>query len=214
MTGDFDVGVVASAGEDGGQGGWSVLFGSDPLPSSAIRLAIDEEVVAGDTSRTHTTENVGYWVFDNNQMAKLEAEKSVRVFSGSSSPYSIPGSDVIYTIKADNVGSGPVDAGSIFLVDLLPPEVTFYNDDIDDAGPLTGVVEFEAGATGLTFTEATDLGFSNAATAPSDFSQCNYSPLSGYDPDVKFICFAPKGAMSEGTITSSTFAMSIRARIN
>ncbi len=214
VTGDFDVGVVASAGEDGGQGGWSVLFGYDPLSSNEIRLAIDEEVVAGDTSRTHTTENVGYWVFDNNQMAEMDAEKSVRVFNGSSNPYSIPGSDVIYTIKAENVGSGPVDAGSIFLVDALPPEVTFYNDDIDDAGPLTGVVEFDAGATGLTFTEATDLGFSDAATAPTDFSQCNYSASSGYDPNINFVCFAPKGAMSEGTITSSAFAMSIRARIN
>jgi len=164
---------VNSAGEDGGQGGWAILYGSDPLPSGQIHWSIDEEVVAGDTSRTHTTENVGYWVFDNNQTADLEAEKTVSMFSGNASVYSIPGSDVIYTIKADNSGSGPVDSNSIFLVDEMPPEVDFYN----------------------------------------GISACNYTPVVGYDPDVTFICFAPKGAMSEGTITGSTFAASFRARI-
>lgn len=213
VSGDFDIGIVNAAGEDGGQGGWAILYGSDPLPSGQIHWSIDEEVVAGDTSRTHTTENVGYWVFDNNQTADLDAEKTVSMFSGNASVYSIPGSDVIYTIKADNSGSGPVDSNSIFLVDEMPSEVEFYNGDIDDGGPLTGVVDFDVGATGLNFNAATDLGFSNGTVKPTDISACNYTPVVGYDPDVTFICFAPKGAMSEGTITGSTFAASFRARI-
>lgn len=213
VTGDFDVGIVTQAGEDGGEGGWTVLYGADPLPSGQILWATDEETVAGDTSRTHTTENIGFWVFDNNQTAKLEAEKSVSMFSGNASNYSIPGSDVIYTIKADNAGTGPVDNNSIFLVDAMPPEVEFYNGDFDDGGPLTGVVDFDLGASELTFTEATDLGFSDGTVKPTDISGCNYTPAAGYDPAVTFICFAPKGAMSEGTITSSTFAASFRARI-
>ena len=135
------------------------------------------------------------------------------MFSGNASQYSIPGSDVIYTIKTENAGSGPVDNNSIFLVDDLPPEVEFYNGDIDDSGPLSGVIDFDVGTTGLTFSEATDLGFSNGATAPTNFAACNYTPAAGYDPAVTYVCFAPKGAMSEGTITSSTFAVSFRARI-
>ena len=128
---------------------------------------------------------------DSNQTAKLEAEKSVSMFSGNASNYSIPGSDVIYTIKADNAGTGPVDNNSIFLVDAMPPEVEFYNGDFDDGGPLTGVVDFDLGASELTFTEATDLGFSDGTVKPTDISGCNYTPAAGYDPAVTFICFAP-----------------------
>jgi len=214
VSGDFDIGVLTDAGEDGGHGGWSTLFGNDPLPNNQILWAIDEEIVAGDTSRTHTSENVGYWIFDNNQMATLDAEKSVNVFADSHFPYNIPGSDVIYTIAAENTGSGPVDPDTIFFVDNLPPEVTFYNGDIDNGGPLTGVIDFVAGDSGLTFTDATDLGFSNAATAPTDFSQCNYTAAAGYDETIRFVCIAPKGTMSEGTITASDFEISFRARIN
>ena len=76
VSGDFDIGVLMDAGEDGGQGGWAILFGADPLPSNQILWAIDEETVAGDTSRTHTSENVGYWIFDNNQMALLNGGKN------------------------------------------------------------------------------------------------------------------------------------------
>lgn len=213
VTGDFDIGVLASAGEDGGQGGWSILFGSDPLPSGQIQWAIDEETVAGDTTRTHTTENVGYWVFADNQTASLDGQKDVEIYSGSPSIYAIPGSDVIYTIQASNNGSGPVDADTLFLVDGIPPEVTFYNGDIDDGGPLTGVVEFTETGSGLTFTEATDLGFSNAATKPTSLAGCSYTPAAGYDPNVTFICLAPKGTMSEGTITPSEFAVSFRAAL-
>ena len=91
--------------------------------------------------------------------------------------------------------------------------MTFFNGDIDDAGPLTGVVEFNETGSSLTFTEATDLGFSNAATKPTSFADCSYSPAAGFDPNVTFICFAPKGPMNEGTITPSEFEVSFRAAL-
>ena len=213
VSGDFDIGILTQAGEDGGQGGWAILYGSDPLPNNRIDWSIDEETVAGDTSRTHTTENLGYWIFDNNQKAKLEAKKGVVLFDGNVSPYAIPGSDVIYTIKAANNGSGPVDNDTVFLVDSLPPEVTFYNGDIDAGGPLTGVVDFDGAGSGLTFDEATDLGFSNLATKPTSFSACNYSPAVGYDPNVTFICLNPSGTMNEGVFSSSEFSVSFRAAV-
>ena len=99
------------------------------------------------------------------------------------------------------------------MVDSLPPEVTFYNGDIDDGGPLTGVVDFQESGSNLTFDEATDLGFSNSATKPANFAACSYTPLTGYDPNVTFICLNPSGTMSEGVFSPSEFSVSFRAGV-
>ena len=50
---------------DGGDGGWPVLYGSDPVPASSgtIDLVIDEDQI-GDSERKHTTEQVAYLVID------------------------------------------------------------------------------------------------------------------------------------------------------
>lgn len=62
LAGNAEFAVVTQAGEDGGQGGWAVTFGSSPVNGSVLGVAIEEETVAGDTSRTHTTEHVDYFV--------------------------------------------------------------------------------------------------------------------------------------------------------
>jgi len=52
--------------------------------------------------------------------------------------------------------------------------------------------------------------FSNSATRPATFGECNYSPTAGdYDFAVTFICFNPKGAMLAG----SSWLVRFRARI-
>ena len=48
---------------DGGDGGWAVLYGNNPI-STNLNLAIDEDVI-GDSDRAHTTEQVAYWVFSD-----------------------------------------------------------------------------------------------------------------------------------------------------
>ena len=213
VSGDFDIGIVTQAGEDGGNGGWAVFYGADALPNNQIHLAIEEETVAGDTSRTHTAEQVMYWIFDIVQLPQIEAAKTVDVFSGSATPYAIPGTDVIYEIAIENTGDGQVDEGTIFLLDAIPPEVTFFNGDIDDGGPETDVVIAIDTNSGLTFDPNTDLGFSNGSARPSSMADCSYSPISGYDPDVTFICFAPQGSMNEGVIDASRFALRFRAMV-
>ena len=213
VSGDFDIGVLSSAGEDGGQGGWAILYGNDPLSANQISWAIEEETVAGDTTRRHTTENVGYWVFDNNQAPTMAANKSVEMFSGNTSAYAIPGSDVIYSITVENTGSGPVDADTIVMIDALPPEISFYNDDIDDGGPHTDAVVFINNDSGLTFDPGVDVRFSKAPTAPANFLACNDTVSAGYDDAVTFICLAPKGVMREGTITPSSFTLQFRAAV-
>lgn len=203
VSGDFDIGILTQQGEDGGQGGWAVLYGNDPLAANQISWAIDEETVAGDTSRTHTSENVGYWIFDNNQAPNMTADKDVKMFSGNSSPYAIPGSDVVYQINVENTGSGAIDADTLILIDAMPGELSFK----------TGSVNFIDSDSGLTFDPFTDLAFSKSATAPSDFSDCTDTPSGTYDPNIKFICLAPKGSMSEGTLTPSAFSVEFQAAV-
>ncbi|MCP4265962.1 MAG: DNRLRE domain-containing protein [Candidatus Brocadiaceae bacterium] len=56
--------IATLSAMDGGNGGWAVLYGSNPVSSNTLRLAIDEDVAA-DTERNHTTEQVAYIVFES-----------------------------------------------------------------------------------------------------------------------------------------------------
>ena len=58
-----DVAIATLAAMDGNNGGWALLYGANPLTSTTLNLAIDEDQ-AGDTERNHTPEQVGYIVFD------------------------------------------------------------------------------------------------------------------------------------------------------
>ena len=64
-------GIVHQEAEDGGQGGWAVLYGAAPFGTS-LDMGIDEETVQGDTTRTHTTEEVAYWVMLNDPVTPAE----------------------------------------------------------------------------------------------------------------------------------------------
>ena len=123
--------------------------------------------------------------------------------------YAIPGNDVIYSFNIENSGAGDVDSGSLVLIDSMPPEIAFYNGDIDDAGPETDPVSFEDSGGSLTFDFNTDVGFSNASAPPADFASCTYTPINGYDEDVTYICFNPKGVM----VGQSNWSVSFRSRI-
>jgi len=211
ISGDFDIGVASNAAENGGNGGWAVLYGNDPLPNNRINLAVEEETVEGDTSRGHIDEEMYYGVFKNNQTADLDVSKSAEVWSGSPTPYAVPGSDILYTLNIDSVGTAPVDTDTVFLVDTLPPQTEIFGGDVDGAG---NTVIFEANASGLTFDETTDLGFSTATAKPTSMADCGYGPPVGYDPLVKHICFAPKGLLNAGSLMSDTdFSFTFRVQI-
>jgi hypothetical protein len=55
--------ILSQAAMDGGDGGWAMLYGPSPVTYSALKLAIEEDM-AWDSERRHTTEQVGYIVFE------------------------------------------------------------------------------------------------------------------------------------------------------
>ncbi len=149
---------------------------------------------------------------DTARAANVRMMKSSTLYSGNPSPnFAIPGNDVMYTITVSNRGNLGVDANSIFLIDLLPSQLTFFNGDADGAGPGTGVVQFSNSGTAMTFPPGT---IAYATAAPSNFAACNYNPVAGYDPLVRYVCIKPTGVLSGTTTTTyPTFTASFRARI-
>ena len=66
-VGDPDVGLLASAGMDGVNGGWPVLWGEAAVDVGQLSLAIDEDQV-GDSERQHTTEQVAVLILEKEQV--------------------------------------------------------------------------------------------------------------------------------------------------
>jgi uncharacterized repeat protein (TIGR01451 family) len=201
ISGDYDTGAVLQNAENGGQGGFAVLYGTDPLPNNRIDLAIDEETFEGDTSRTHIAEEVAYGLFADNQTADLEGAKAVDVLNAQSG-FAIPGDTVDYTLSVENTGSAPVDGLSLFIVDPIPTDVTLFTGDI--GAPGSGPVTFTDINSGLTLTPGTDIGYATGTTPPATFADCGATPAGPYDPLIRFLCLRPGGELKAGTLEATT----------
>ncbi len=181
-------------------------------------------IAQGDDISATTTRKTGASSFDitsefslnysSGSPTELTASKSVDVYDPTSAGlYSLPGNDVISALTVTNPGAAAADTDSIVIIDEIPAEVEFYNGDIDDGGPESNPVSFvQTGGANLTFTYANDVKYSNSGLRPSTMAGCTYTPSAGYDPNVTFICFNPKGAMASGN-PDPTFTASYRARI-
>jgi len=127
--------------------------------------------------------------------------------SGSTNPRSIPGAIVAYTLTVSNSGPAAVDANTVLIIDTLPTQLA--------VGTAASPVFAQGSPTsGLTFTAATDIAFSKASTAPTTYAACNYTPTSGFDTAVRYICLNPKGTMAGSTGTAPSFAITIQAKVN
>ncbi|MEE9346716.1 MAG: DUF11 domain-containing protein, partial [Robiginitomaculum sp.] len=144
----------------------------------------------------------------------LAASKTTAIWDPSAAGlYAVPGNDVIYTFAISNSGNGATDTDSLEIIDIMPSEIEFYNGDIDDGGPQTDPVSFsQTDSPSLTFNYASDVAYSNAAVKPANFAACTYSPAAGYDGNVTYICFNPKGTFAAGP-PDPQFELKFRARI-
>ena len=144
----------------------------------------------------------------------LALTKVTAVYDDSVNPvFATPGNDLTYTIALSNSGTGSVTSDTVFIVDPLPAQLTFFNGDAN--GPLAGTdpVLFTDAGSNLTYNYATDVRY--AQTAPADFAACTYTPAAGYDPLVRYICVNPKGRMTgKSGATTPGFSVAFRAKIN
>ncbi len=127
-------------------------------------------------------------------------------YRGTINPLSIPGGVTQYAIQISNSGPSAVDANSLFIVDALPSALavgTAPSASFTDGSP----------ASSLTFNPATDIRYSNAAVAPGSFAACSYTPVSAYDPLVRYVCLNPKGTMAGSTGIPTNFSLTFNAQI-
>jgi len=155
----------------------------------------------------------------NFRPVELDVVKTSQVFGPENSgPFALPENDILYTITVSNLGASTVDDDSVFVVDRLPSDITFFNGTVlTGTSAIPGVpsaaLDFIDNGSGLSFLFSRDVGYSDALTAPADLASCSYTPAPGYDPNVRFICINPKGRFNTGS-PSPSFSIQFRARIN
>ncbi|MFC0101340.1 CshA/CshB family fibrillar adhesin-related protein [Sphingopyxis terrae] len=127
--------------------------------------------------------------------------------NGTTNPKAIPGAVVRYSFTVQNSGPTATDSNSVFIVDSLPAQIS--------VGTAASPVFTQGSPTSaLTFSTASDIRYSNSATAPASFAACTYSPVAAYDPAVRYVCLRPQGSMAGSTGTPTSFTLSIEGRIN
>jgi hypothetical protein len=142
--------------------------------------------------------------------ANLVATKSSEVlddFVSLANFKSLPTARVRYTISIANTGSLAVDNNSIFMVDLLPANMT-YNASV--------AATFTQGTptSSLTFNPATDIRFAGAGAPPANFAACTLPAGTGYNAAIRYVCIRPQGTMAAGTGAGQpNFAVAFETRI-
>ncbi|MBU7590789.1 MAG: hypothetical protein KAF42_16450 [Sphingopyxis terrae] len=127
--------------------------------------------------------------------------------NGTANPKAIPGAIVRYILTVQNSGPTATDSNSVFIVDSLPAQIS--------VGTAASPVFTQGSPTSaLSFSAASDIRYSNAATAPASFAACTYSPVAAYDPAVRYVCLRPQGSMAGSTGTPTSFTLSIEGRVN
>lgn len=125
-------------------------------------------------------------------VSKVAQTISDPVNSGSN-PKAIPGAVVRYTIGVANQGLGPVDAGTLVITDPLPADAALF---VDASGG--DPIEFIDGAvaSGLAYSYATDVTFSNQAGGGPPYDYTPVPDADGFDPAVTGFRINPSGSMN------------------
>lgn len=198
---------------------WTV---GDLSPAASATLVINATVNAsGDYQNVATITTTTADPLGTNNTATitpntvgLRIEKTSSVLSdgiSGANPKAIPGAIIEYRITVFNEGSATIDSDSIILEDILPTSVASYVSTLSGA-PVT-IVE-GPNPSGLSFTYATDVSWSNQAGGGSPYSYTPVPDGAGYDSAVTGIRINPKGTMAGGSLANpSSFTIVVRARV-
>lgn len=134
--------------------------------------------------------------------------------NGVTNPKNIPGSEVLYTLRVTNTGTGTVDNNSLFISDPIPTNTELFVGDLSGAG--SGPILFVQGSptSNITWTFAA----LNSLTDDVDFSSdggvtWTFVPTPPYDPAVNRIRLNPKGMMAGSGGGSPYFDLRFRVRL-
>ena len=165
------------------------------VPADATLGAWTPRVLAREGTE-NTVTDLGVGAF-NVVMPSLAIQKLSEVLSdpqnGVSNPKRIPGSLVRYSISVANTGSGAVDPGTLVVADAIPTNLTMYADTASGSP-----VEFLNGPTlsGLTFTYADDVRYSNQPGGGPPYTYTPSPDANGFDPNITGVRIAPSGSMN------------------
>lgn len=123
--------------------------------------------------------------------------------------YNLPGNDVRYEFSLTSNGAA-IDAGSIVLMDKLPPEVSLFTGDLNGSGQPVDFTDSSTPASGLSCCTAANIEFSDTTSGAPVFG---YIPATPYDPDVTYIRITPTGGIRDAATDPVDLEFGIQARI-
>ena len=131
--------------------------------------------------------------------------------NGGSNPKAIPGAVVRYTVNVANEGLGSPDSNSIVITDPLPASTALF---VDASGGDPIVFIDGPVASGLSYTYATDVTFSNQVGGGPPYTYIPVPDVQGFDPVVTGYRINPTGVMNP-TVGSNvpSFSIDFRVRI-
>lgn len=130
--------------------------------------------------------------------ATLQITKTSQVISdpinGTTNPRAIPGAVVQYTITVTNIGTGPVDAGTVVVTDALPSNIIMnvVNGTFIDGTPNSG----------LTVTQA-NVSYSSAVGGGAPYNYTAAPDANGYDSKVTGMRIVLTGTMAAATTSGA-----------
>lgn len=162
-----------------------------------------------------------FWHIDDvclNQIAlpTLQITKVVETLNdpinGTTNPKAIPGAVMRYTIEISNQGPGQVDANTFALTDVVPAGTELFVD-----GGASDAVTFTDGAvtSGLAYSFATDVRFSNQAGGGPPYTYVPSADPQGFDSAVTGVIVEPSGTMNGaagGANPSFTLQLNVRVQ--
>ena len=168
-----------------------------------------------------TVTDLGTTVFAVSPLPQLLVFKSVLTIddpvNGTTNPKAIPGANVLYTIGATNLGSGPTDADSVAISDTLPPNLALFVGDVGGAGSGPMALVDGSPASGLSYVYGGLGDVSDDLEFDDGSGTFAYTPLpdaDGYDSNVRAVRIRPGGALGYDTGSGDpSFEVRFRARV-